>query len=336
MPELRQDPTTREWVIIAPERAKRPHSEENEEQKLTLPDWDETCPFCPGNEEETPPELFRIPSSDNDSSWSLRVVPNRFAALSHEKTNSGQSGTYFTRKMGGFGEHEVIIETPSHNSALALLPYEQVENLLIAYHERYNALKSNSELKFITIFKNYGSASGTSLAHPHSQLVASPIMTPYYHLRFDVAVDYYADKGSCLYCDMLAEELRAGERIVTETENYIVLNPYASRVPYETWIVPREHLSSFGMVPKTGLEEIAKVLKDTTLCLYRELDDPAFNLLVDTSIITDEDNPYYQWHIRIMPRLAFIAGFEMGSGIYINAVPPEKATELLKHCMGTL
>jgi len=330
MSELRQDPTTREWVIIAPERANRPHQAPRKKRDEELPEWDASCPFCPGNEAQTPTEVFRIPISSEASAWEVRVVPNQFAALTPEGDITRREDGRFVRKMGGFGEHEVIIETPSHNTPMALLTYEQVKKVLIAYQQRYNALKENRQLKFITIFKNYGWASGTSLPHSHSQLVATPIITPYYHRRFNVAVDYYADMSRCLCCELLTDELGKGRRIIAETKEFVALHPYASRVPYETWIIPKKHYSSFGLFPATHLAELATVLKDILFCLHRGLNNPAFNLMVDTAITEDEENPYYHWRIRIMPRLTTIAGFEMGSGIYINTALPEETAKFMR------
>jgi len=330
MPELRQDPTTREWVIIAPERAKRPHQTLQRKHTDDLPDWEESCPFCPGNESKTPDETFRIPISNETSAWGVRVVPNRFAALTPDGAVAKSEHGRFFHKMDGIGEHEVIIESPFHNTTIALMPYEQVHKVLIAYQVRYNVLKKNSWLKFITIFKNHGQASGTSLVHPHSQLVATPIPAPYYHRRLNIAVGYYSDTGNCLYCDLLNEELEKGERIVAETKEFVVLHPYASRTPWESWIIPKKHYSSFGLFPDEYFTELARVLKDTLLCLYKGLDNPAFNYMVDTTITEDEENPYYHWHIRIVPRLNLIAGFEMGSGIYINTALPEDTAVLMK------
>jgi len=199
-------------------------------------------------------------------------------------------------------------------------------------HIRYGIAGFAQHLKFITIFKNHGRESGTSLAHPHSQLVATPIMTPYYHRRFNVAVDYYADTGRCLYCDVLIGELEKRERIVDETEQFIVFHPYASRAPYETWIISKGHCSSFGLCPEEYRAELAMVLKDSLLCLYRGLGNPAFNLMVDTTITEDEEDPYYHWHIRIVPRLGMIAGFEIGSGIYITPMLPEETAKLMRQC----
>jgi len=330
MSELRQDPTTREWVLIAPERAKRPQQAPKKRRADKLPDWDESCPFCPGNESQTPAEVFRLPLSSQDSAWEVRVVPNRFAALKLDGDTSRIKNEHFFRKRPGTGVHEVIIETPSHNTPMALKSYQQVEMVLVAYQERYNALKSNRQIKSITIFKNHGRASGTSLAHPHSQLVATPVLAPYYHRRLDIAVDYYADSGRCLYCDLLAEEMEERERIVAETKEFVVFHPYASRVPYETWIIPKKHYASFGLFPASHLAELAKVLRDTLLCLYRGLDNPDFNFIINTTITEDEEDPYYHWHLRIVPRLTMIAGFEIGSGIYITTALPEETARLMK------
>ena len=333
MSELRQDITTKEWVILAPDRAKRPQNRPKAKAAAAheLPDWDAACPFCPGNEKETPDEVFRIPAADNASDWTVRVVPNRFAALTPEAdTTRVEEGPFF-RKMGGYGVHEVIIDSPSHNTPLALMPYEQVEKVLIAYRERYNVIKQDREIKHITIFKNVGWAAGTSLAHPHSQLVATPIMTTYYHRKFDVAHDYYADMGRCLYCDLIAWDLEEGDkRIVAETNGFIIVHPYASHVPYETWILPKSHCASFGLFPTAQLPDLARTLKDVTYCLYQHLDNPAYNLVIDSTTTYDEDDPYYHWHIRIIPRLSTIAGFEMGSGIYISTALPEDTAEYMR------
>jgi len=332
MSELRQDPTTREWVIIAPERARRPQQTKEKKEPDLLPDWDATCPFCMGNEAQTPDPTCMIPLSDEDSSWAVRVVPNRFAALTQEATIDGAGDGQFSRKMAGFGVHEVIIESPLHNVPMALMPYEQVEKVLAAYRQRYNALKGDHKLKFITIFKNHGADSGTSLAHPHSQLVATPIITPYYHRRFDKAHDYFADFGRCLYCDMLDNELKKDERIIIEDREFVVFEPFASRAPYETWIIPKTHRASFGLLAEKHVSELATILKDTLLCIYQKLDNPSFNLMIDTSTTYDEEDPYYHWHIRIVPRLSMVAGFEIGSGIYISSALPEESAEVLREC----
>jgi UDPglucose--hexose-1-phosphate uridylyltransferase len=335
MSELREDITTKEWVIVAPERSKRPQRKRTRSADQ-LPDWDAGCPFCPGNESNTPKEVFRIPDPDKPSDWSVRVIPNRFAALVPEgDTTRVEEGPFF-RKMGGYGIHEVIIDSPSHNTPLALMPFEQVERVLTAYQERYNAIKKDREINHITIFKNVGWTAGTSLAHPHSQLVATPIMTIYYLRKFDVAHDYYADMGRCLYCDLIKYNLEKGRsRVVAETREFIIVHPYASHVPYETWIFPKIHCASFGLFPRTYFTELARVLKNVALCLYRGLDNPDYNMVIDSTTTRDEDDPYYHWHIRIIPRLSTIAGFEMGSGMYITPARPEDTARHMRRVAKT-
>jgi len=336
MSEFRQDPTTREWVILAPERAGRPQQTSKEEKVESLPDWDASCPFCPGNEAQTPNEVLVIPSSDQAKDWGVRVVPNRFAALTRESTIDGAEDGQFSRRMAGYGVHEVFIESPSHNISMAFMTYSQVQNVLSAYQQRYDVLKQNRQLQFITIFKNHGRKSGTSLAHPHSQLVATPIITPYYHRRFDIAHDYFADFSRCLYCDLLDNETKTGERIVTDEGHFIVFEPFASRVPYETWIIPKFHHASFGGLSDEHLGDLAITLKETLYCLYQKLDNPAFNMMIDTSTTYDEEDPYYHWHIRIIPRISEIAGFEIGSGIYISSALPEETAEIMRDCCSLL
>jgi UDPglucose--hexose-1-phosphate uridylyltransferase len=339
MSELRQDATTKEWVILAPERGKRPQQGPKRRPADDTPSWDSTCPFCPGNEAETPGEVARVPVSGDPSAWEVRVVPNRFAALTPGgDTTRVEEGPFF-RKMGGFGVHEVIIESPLHNTTLALMDYEQVEKVLKVYQERYNTLKQDTRIRHINIFKNYGWAAGTSLRHPHSQLVATPVMATYYHRKFDVAHEYYADMGRCLYCDLIAWDMEKGNsRVVAETDDFHIVHPYAPHVAYETWILPKEHCASFGQFPAGRLPGLARVLRDVLFCLYRGLDNPAYNLFVDSTTTHDEDDPYYHWHIRIIPRLSTIAGFEMGSGIYISAALPEDTAsymrEVAKSCPG--
>jgi len=333
MSELRQDMTTKEWVILAPERGKRPH--QNPKKKAPalddIPNWDSTCPFCPGNESETPEEVYRIPPADESPEWEVRVVPNRFAALTSEGDTTRTEEGPFSRKMGGFGIHEVIIDTPSHNTPPALMSYEKIEKVLMAYQQRYNAIKTNRGIRHITIFKNAGWAAGTSLVHPHSQLVATPIMATYYHRKFDVAHDYHADMGRCLYCDLIAWELEKGDRrVVADTKEFVVVHPYASHAPYETWILPKTHSASFGLFPAEHFTELSRVLKDIIFCLYQGLNNPAYNLVIDSTTTYDEDDPYYHWHIRIIPRLATVAGFEMGSGIYITTALPEDTAAYMR------
>ncbi|MEK7281026.1 MAG: galactose-1-phosphate uridylyltransferase [Chloroflexota bacterium] len=330
MSELRQDPTTNDWVVFAVERAKRPQHMADKVHHKELPERDESCPFCPGNESRTPEEVYMYPHFAKVSDWQVRVVPNAFPALAMKGGIERREDGPFSHSMDAFGAHEVIIEAPSHNVPMALMSYDQVEQILRAYLNRYIRLGRSRSLKYITIFKNQGPVAGTSLAHPHSQLIATPVASPNYRRNFEFAVKYYDDMGRCLYCDLFLDEREKGVRVVTETKHFFVFHPYASHSPYETWIAPLEHCASFACVKVEEITELAKVLKDTLFSIYQALDNPDFNYMVLTSTTDDTNDPYYHWHIRIIPRLTTIAGFELGSGMSINTVFPEDTAKFMR------
>jgi UDPglucose--hexose-1-phosphate uridylyltransferase len=330
MSELRQDPTTEEWVIIARERAKRPSDFVHKRPKRELPDFSPSCPFCPGNESMTPPETLLYQQQDGNG-WQVRAFANKFAALSPDgKTTRNIKGGFFT-EMTGVGIHEVIVETPLHNKSLAFAAEREVLNVLKAYHERYQKLSQQPFTKLIIIFKNHGSAAGTSLEHSHSQLVVTPVVPKHIRTRHEVAIRYYDNHGRCLYSDLMEHELKSGERIVVETEEFLAFHPFASQRPFETWIVPKKHQASFGNVSVEDLGRLAYVLRLILLKLYRGLNDPDFNYVIDTAPIGDENEPYYMWHMRIIPRLTELAGFEIGSGMYINTAVPEDTARFMRN-----
>ena len=326
--ELRQDFATREWVVIATERAKRPHLFTSARGEGEVSAWDENCPFCPGNELRTAPEVFKIEGTQ--SSWRVRVVPNKYPALTPEGSTTRKVEEEFFRRIEGVGVHEVIIESPLHNGLLALLDEAQIEQVLFTYRARYNALKPLPFIRFVSIFRNQGERAGTSLRHPHSQLVGTPVAPPYIRRKLETALQYYDDMGTCLYCDLFHHELEVGKRIVVETESFMVFHPYASRSPFETWIAPKKHQTSFGLISDEELPELAGVLKDILRRLYKSLNNPDFNYVICSSPTEDEYNQYYDWHIVIIPRLTTPAGFEMGSGIYINTALPEETAEFMR------
>ena len=333
MPELRQDPTTKEWVIMATERARRPDNFAQERlAKEPLPPYDPNCPFCPGHEDRTPPTVLEYAprQEDGNSAWGVRVVPNLYPALALKGSLERRQSRGFFRHMDGVGVHEVIIETPQHNKPMALMSREEVNRVLQAYQDRYNALKGEQTLRFITIFKNYGEGAGTSLVHPHSQLVATPVAPLGIRRKYEVAISYYDDWGRCLYCDYFQRELESGERVVSQTANLMAFHPYASPSPFETWIVPKEHRSSFGFLSRSELEELASILKAALWQIYHMLHDPDFNLILDTAPTEQENAPYYDWHIHIIPRLITAAGFEMGTGMCINTALPEQTAEYMR------
>jgi len=327
--EIRQDPTTKEWVIIASERSKRPHDFTRQENKPELPAFDHHCPFCPGNETMTPSEVLKY-QGRKDQGWRIRAFPNRFPALTKEgsATMRNREGFYFG--MNGIGVHEVIVETPLHNRPLALMDDSGVRDVLTAYQERYKILATLPYVKSVIIFKNHGPAAGTSLEHPHSQLVALPIVPRQYRHRHDIAIRYYDDTGRSLYSDMIAHELKKGKRVVMENEDFVAFQPYASHRPFETWIVPRSPEASFAEVTSQSITSLASILRIILLKLYRGLENPDFNYVIDSAPIGDENNNYYLWHLRLIPRITEIAGFEVGSGIYINPAVPEQTAKFMR------
>lgn len=329
MPELRKDPITGRWVIIATDRAKRPSDFVREKVQIKGAGF---CPFCYGNESKTPPEIqaYRPDGSAHDMpGWTLRVVPNKFPALGIEGTLNRQ-GEGLYDKMNGIGAHEVIIETPDHQATMATMPAQRVEEALWAYRDRILDLKKDRRFKYILIFKNHGEAAGASLEHTHSQLIALPVVPKRVLEEVDGAKAYYGYKERCVFCDILRQEERSGVRIIAENEDFIAVSPFAPRFPFEMWIVPKVHQSDFVESSKYEFERLAVILKDMLARLDRVLDYPAYNFVIHTSPVPESSNDYYHWHVEIMPKLTKLAGFEWGTGFYINPTPPEEAAKFLR------
>ena len=333
MPELRQDPTTKEWVVIAVERAKRPNQfREAAEAEPSGAAAKQPCPFCPGNEHLTPEEVFalRDTNANEKPGWRVRVVPNKFAAFLPKESSKRRPPRSFYNSLKGFGYHEVIIETPDHDRSLPVMSDEEIEAVLQTYCQRYFALRKDRRVKLILLFRNHGRRAGTSLQHPHSQLVGTPIIPSHIRQKYEVAVRHYDDTGRCIYCDVVEEEKRDGRRILLETPRFLAFHPFASQVPFETWIAPKHHNPCFAHIVGEERLELASVLRKVLRGLYDGLHNPAFNLIVHTAPVEDEAKPYFLWHIEIRPRLTTRAGFELGTGIYINTAVPEHTAEFMR------
>jgi UDPglucose--hexose-1-phosphate uridylyltransferase len=327
MPELRKDPIVGRWVIIATERAKRPVAPKPEPQS-----GDGTyCPFCEGQEDKTPHEIIAYRDRNtrpNEKGWRVRVVPNKFPALQVEgDLNKRGDGIY--DKMNGIGAHEVIIECPFHEVTLANLSEENIREVLWVYRDRLVDLKKDPRLVYGMLFKNVGAAAGATLDHTHSQLIVTPIVPISVWEEMTGALEFFNYRGRCIYCDMIQQELGAEKRVVLDTPNFISFAPYASRFPFETWILPKNHNSHFENIQKTEVDELGTVLKTILLKLESALDKPAYNYIIHTSPFDTQTLPHYHWHIEVIPRLTRVAGFEWGTGFYINPVPPEQAAEYL-------
>jgi UDPglucose--hexose-1-phosphate uridylyltransferase len=332
VPELRKDPITGRWVIIATDRAKRPTDFVREKVEIRGSGF---CPFCSGNESKTPPEIhaYRKDGSQRDTpGWSLRVVANKFPALGIEGTLNRQ-GEGLYDKMNGIGAHEVIIETPDHSLTLASMPPRAVEDVLWAFRDRILDLKKDRRFKYILIFKNHGEAAGASLEHTHSQLIALPVVPKRVREEVDSAKEYYNFKERCIFCDIIRQEVEDTVRLIAENQAFIALAPYAPRFPFEMWIVPKVHQSAFEESQKHEFEQLAVILKDMLTRLDKVLDSPAYNYIIHSSPIPEASNDYYHWHLEIMPKLTKVAGFEWGTGFYINPTPPEESARFLREAM---
>jgi len=333
MPELRKNIATNEWVIISAERAKRP--DEILEKRATteqLPPYKENCPFCLGNENKTPPELFRVGTKDK---WEIRVIPNKFPALSGDQppilTNDG-----VIQRMDGVGIHEIIVETPFHNLCIPFMKDEEIENLLNVYKQRYLESEKKEYIKHIIIFKNYGLSGGTSLEHPHSQLIALPVVPIIVSYRIQAALNYYHNSYKCVFCTMIDEEIRRKERIVIESEHFLTFIPYAAYSPFHTWIFPKKHSISFGEIHPDELKDLAKALKTYLLKIYKGLNNPSYNLVIRSMPckgikIEKRETAEFHWYIAVVLRLTSTAGFEMGSGMFINVSLPENDAAYLRN-----
>lgn len=328
MPELRKDPVLGRWVIIAAERAARPTDFKSESRQSK----GGFCPFCGGNEDKTPPEIMaqRDPGSRRDGpGWRVRVVPNKFPALRVEG-NLNKSGMGMYDVMNGVGAHEVIIETPEHHLSMVALSDATVAEVIWTYHARLVDLKRDTRLAYGLIFKNVGSVAGASLEHTHSQLIATPIVPNLVQRETRGGRDYFAFRGRCLFCDMIQQELSSESRIAHDSENFISFCPFAGRFPFETWILPKRHLSHFETLDRNGVTELAVHLKAVLKKLETALEDPPYNFLIHTAPWNEPEMEEYHWHIEIIPRLTKVAGFEWGTGFYINPIPPEKAAEFMR------
>ncbi|MCK4606145.1 MAG: galactose-1-phosphate uridylyltransferase [candidate division Zixibacteria bacterium] len=328
MPELRKDPITGRWVIISTERGKRPTSFAPVPRRADA----KMCPFCPGHEDNTPPEILAYRKSGtepNKPGWTLRVMPNKYPALVVEGTLSRQPAGIYD-KMNGIGAHEVIIETSDHAKDLVDMSDEAVRDVFWAYRERMMDLERDRRFQYILVFKNHGEAAGASLEHAHSQLIATPIIPRQVADEIDGAKRYFEFKERCIFCDIVRQEITDRVRVVRDYDAFLAIQPFAPRFPFETWLLPKAHQSSYLELSDSEVMVLAQAIKDSLARLKVALNDPPFNYILHTRPISREHHEYYHWHIEIIPKLTRVAGFEWGSGFYINPTPPEESAAFLR------
>jgi len=328
MSEFRQNLATKEWVILAADRGSRPSDcvKERPGDRVNVPAFRADCPFCVGNESHTDAPSLVIPAT---GPWKVRVVPNRFAALQPRFVATRSNvGTFLSAK--GYGIAEVLIEHPSHNLSPAQMTLSEVASILRAYRSRQITISADERINLVTIFRNHGPRAGTSLEHPHSQIIATPIVPPHVRYPSQQAVMHYDKYGTCVYCDVLKEELRQQERVIIESENFVAFCPYASRSPYECRIYPRTHQAGFILIDNECLDELASVLRELLARIFHCLGDPDYNYVFRSAPVGDHDTRHLHWYIVVIPKISTPAGFEIGSGIYINSVAPEAAAQSLR------
>jgi UDPglucose--hexose-1-phosphate uridylyltransferase len=328
MPELRQNMATKEWVILASERAQRPEAFVlPRTERAALPPHDPACPFCPGNE-ELPLETMRMPLN-HAQPWQLRVVRNKYPALVPDGARTRVfDGVH--RAMSGVGYHEVIVETPRHDASPALQAVEDVQRTLRAFQVRGRTVVQDPRIEHVIYFKNHGARAGTSLIHPHAQLIALPVVPHQSRTRGDEARRYFDDFGQCVMCRMLADELEAADRVIMATEHFVAFIPYAAYSPFHTWILPRRHAASFLETSGPELDDLGRVLHVVLRKLHFGLNDPDYNYVVRSAPAREAGFEYLHWYVALVPRVNQAAGFELGSGMFINTALPEDSAAFLR------
>ena len=328
MPELRKDPILGRWIIISKERGKRP-TDFIVETNNTKGGF---CPLCAGNEKTTPAEVLSYGKQGHaptSPGWSLRVVPNKYPALVIEG-GLGKVGEGLYDKMNGIGAHEVIIETPNHDESFTHLSTDRIAQVFFAFRDRLVDLSHDPRFRYVMIFKNHGKAAGASLEHSHSQLVALPILPRMIVSELEGSQAYYKYKERCVFCDIIHQEQRDNCRIVCENERFIVTTPFAPRSPFEMWVLPKQHSSDYTSMDNKDFELLSKIFSECLRRLDSCIPNVPYNFVLHTAPLRSQHLDHFHWHFEIAPKLTHIAGFEWGSGFYINPTPPEDAAKYLR------
>jgi UDPglucose--hexose-1-phosphate uridylyltransferase len=328
--EFRQDIVSQHWILFAPNRGSRPedfHRAQNNPEPKSLPLVDKTCPFCPGQENLNQTIAF-YPTEKN---WQIRVIPNKFEALGH---SGGRARSDFYIVREGIGDHEVIITRP-HNLLTAFFPDDLMELMIKVYQSRMRELSNHPEIEYVHIVQNFGAAAGASIAHPHSQIFATPFVPEHLHDEVTGSHSYFQAHGGCVYCEMILKELMDNLRVILDDEDFLVFSPFAGRVPYAMRIIPKRHQASFMDMTDKEQKSLARVLRIALQKLYNKLDNPPYNYYIHSmpvshSLMTRYDDRSYHWHLEILPRLNVWGGFELGSDVYVNTVLPEQAADILR------
>jgi UDPglucose--hexose-1-phosphate uridylyltransferase len=325
MSEIRENPITGEWVVVAPERGKRGTNFVPAAPGPKAPAFLAACPFCPGNEAASD-ECFR--ACGGDGGWAVRSVVNKFSVLSPtgEVAHPGCVPAGEVR-VNGVGLHEVIVESARHDAVMALYPPGHLRLVIESFRNRFESFYADPRVRHVILFKNHGADAGASQQHPHSQIVGLPIMPGQVVDRVERSRRFFGATGQCLACSIIANELAQGCRIIAENRAYVAFIPHAALSPYHLWIFPKEHRPCFST--GLGADALAEVLRSVLAKIYGMLGNPAFNLVVRSLGPREDDASHFHWYVSVVPRVNKRAGFELGTGMYINPSSPEdRAREL--------
>jgi UDPglucose--hexose-1-phosphate uridylyltransferase len=331
MSELRQNIATREWVVIAPERLKGKKLVKTPNPLLnTIPEYEENCPFCPGNEKR----FIHIETDVilENNKWTVRGTENKYKIFRKNESvglkEFKREGIYLHYE--GDGEHELVIESTKHNRSFAVMNQNEVENIIEMYLKRFNDLRKNPNNLLTMIFKNNGPLAGASQVHPHSQIVSLRVIPNYLRNLLQEAVRYFDTQGVCVFCKIIEFELKEQKRIVFENNEFAAFVPYAASAPYEVCIIPKKHDSVFRDTTDSEASGLAECLRVVMNKIYSLLSNPDYNLVLRNPPYTLSGVLFYHWHIQVIPRLVRPGGFELGTRMNVNVVSPEKAAQELR------
>lgn len=336
-PEFRRDPVCGRWAVVAPERSHRPMTLEGVEPRHRRNGERRPCPFCPGQEYDTPNEVlaYRTPGSFPDGpGWQLRVVPNKFPAVRPDAggTFCAVEGMVFLTTPG-FGHAEVLIECPEHFSDPTALSHEQFASVFRAYRDRMHTLAEDPHLAYAALFKNVGAEAGASLGHTHSQIIALPVVPESIEAELQGGEAFYSRTGRCVFCDLASRELADGERVIARSEHFLAVMAYAPRFAYEFWVLPLAHSARYETLSEADTMEIAALMRRVLVALDRVRAEPAYNWFLHTAPLRSPELPHYHWHLEVLPRTARPAGLEWGYGCFITTVSPEQAAAELREAL---
>lgn len=325
MAELRREPIARRWVVITTDQPKGPSDYLPFKPPYRAQEPEGPCPFCPGNEGMTPKEIFSL--KGEGKGWSVRVIPNKFPFFHIEgEFDRRPEGMYDV--MEAIGAHEIVVEAPEHHQNLATMDPSQIEKILIAYQERLTDLERDQRFQQFLILKNYP---GVLNRHPHSHIMAMPVIPRRIDEEIGGALDYYQRKERCIFCDIIKEEISGKKRVILETVHFLVFSPFASRYPFETWIIPKVHSPDFHHITVEEIGDLSAGIQSLFLCFYKLLADPPYSLAFHTSPVQSRlHRPEYHWHMEARLRIGLREGFEWGTGFFVNPTPPEDAAAFLR------